>query len=67
MEEFCHLDKECKDVVAAAYDKLGLSMRGCNRIIKVARTIADLEGAEEIKHEHIAEAIMYRITEGGEK
>ena len=46
IEKFCRLNKECKGMIAAAYDRLGLSMRGCSRIIKVARTIADLEETE---------------------
>ena len=67
MEEYCALDKDCKGVISAAYDKLGLSMRGCSRIIKVARTIADIEESKTIRQEHIAEAVMYRISEEGVK
>ena len=63
IEKFCVLDDECNKVMAAAYDKLGLSMRACSRIVKIARTIADLEGEDRISSEHITEALMYRISE----
>lgn len=64
IEEFCPLDSGCREVMAAAYDKLGLSMRAFNRIVKVARTIADLGGSKDITREHITEALMYRIHDG---
>lgn len=60
IETYCHLDKECRDMLSSAYDKLGLSMRACSRVIKVARTIADLAGENHIGSEHITEALMYR-------
>ena len=59
-KEFCVLDKECVDILEKAFNKLNLSARAYNRILKVARTIADLEGCENIKKEHVLEAIQYR-------
>ena len=62
-KEFCALDDKCKAMLSAAFDKLGLSARAHNRILKVARTIADLEGAAGIAPKHISEAIMYRTLD----
>ena len=45
----------------ASYDRLGLSMRAYSKILRMARTIADLEESEEIRTEHVAEALMYRV------
>ncbi len=56
----CLLNKECTDLLEVAFKKLNLSARAYNRILKVARTIADLEGKENIEKAHIMEAIQYR-------
>lgn len=60
IEKYCKLDKSGKDLLENAFKKLGLSARAYSRILKVARTIADLDGCENIEINHIAEAIQYR-------
>lgn len=59
-EKFCVLSGEGSELLRSAYETLGLSARAHNRILKVARTIADLDGSADIGAEHIAEAIQYR-------
>lgn len=58
--EFCPLDQQSQTMLSRAMERLSLSARAHNRIIKVARTIADLEGSDQITSAHIAEAIGYR-------
>jgi magnesium chelatase family protein len=60
IKEFCDLSDECINILRTAVSTLNLSGRSYYRIIKLARTIADLEGAEEITKNHIAEALQYR-------
>ena len=60
MGKFCKLDSASKELLRKAFEKLGLSGRAYGRILKVARTIADLDESESIKQSHIAEAIQYR-------
>ena len=57
---YCKLNNESKVIIQKAFDKLGLSVRAYNKILKVARTIADLDCSENILTKHIAEAIQYR-------
>ena len=63
IEKYCPLDSRCRSLLEKLIDKAGFSARACSRIIKLARTIADLEGAESIMPEHIAEAAGYRILD----
>ncbi|XLQ20587.1 MAG: YifB family Mg chelatase-like AAA ATPase [Candidatus Moraniibacteriota bacterium] len=60
IKKYCYLDKESKDLLRNAAEKLDLSARAYYRMIKLARTIADLEGIDEITKNHIAEALQYR-------
>lgn len=60
MKEFCRLCPESKRLMEMAVDQLGLSARGFTRIIKAARTIADLDGSAAIRSSHVSEAIQYR-------
>lgn len=59
----CKLDEECAELMKAAFDTFGLTARSYDRILKVARTIADLDGCDQITADHIAEAIQYRTVE----
>jgi len=63
VREFCNISGEGKKVLRAAFDKLNLSARAHDRILKVARTIADMEGSEIIRSKHVAEAIQYRALD----
>jgi magnesium chelatase family protein len=56
----CRIDTESEQMLERAMTRLGLSARAYDRILKVSRTIADLEGAEEIGSVHVAEAVGYR-------
>lgn len=58
--KFCRLDKECKEILKNAFEKLGMSARAYSRILKVARTIADMDMSDNIRPVHLSEAIHYR-------
>jgi magnesium chelatase family protein len=60
LQRFCRLDERGRQLLQTAMQRLGLSARAYDRILKVARTIADLEGADAIAPHHLAEAIQYR-------
>jgi len=60
IKKFCEISEECAKLLKQAIDHFGLSARAYDRILKVARTIADLEGSGDIRPVHIAEAIQYR-------
>ena len=60
LQQYCNLDQRSREALHKAMRRLGLSARAYDRILKVARTIADLDGAADIQYEHLAEAINYR-------
>ena len=63
IRRYCPLDARCQDYLEKVMTRLGLSARACTRIIRLARTIADLEGAESIQVAHLAEAAGYRFLD----
>ncbi|MBR3805944.1 MAG: YifB family Mg chelatase-like AAA ATPase [Clostridia bacterium] len=63
LRKYCTPDKEGTELMREAFETLGLSARGHDRVLRVARTIADLDGLDQINAEHISEAIMYRTLD----
>ena len=67
MRKFCALDEVSAELMKQAFDAMGLTARSYDRILKVARTVADLDGSEHIQPQHIAEAIQYRAVNLGNR
>ncbi|MBO5772754.1 MAG: YifB family Mg chelatase-like AAA ATPase [Clostridia bacterium] len=67
IKEFCVLDAQSQTLLEQSFEKLGMTARGYNRVLKVARTIADLENAKDINVRHVAEALQFRCPEGKNK
>lgn len=65
IRKYCELDDECERLMEQAFTAMKLSARGYHRILRVARTIADMEGSERIESRHLAEALGYRTAVGG--
>ena len=65
IKEFCSADKEGKRMLKMAIEELGLSARAYDKVLKLSRTIADLDNEQNILAEHIAEAIQYRSLDRG--
>ena len=62
LETYCALTTDCEELMRAAYERLGMTARSYDRVLRVARTIADLALADAIAAEHLAEAIQYRAN-----
>ena len=60
LRELCRLEPRAVALLDRAYDELRLSARACDRVTKVAQTIADLEGSDSIKGDHVLESLSYR-------
>jgi len=65
IKKYCKIDETSSSLFEKAVDRLGLSVRAYKRILKIARTIADLEGVDNIQAEHVSEAIQYRSLDRG--
>jgi magnesium chelatase family protein len=63
IRKYCVLTPDCEKIMENAVTKLGFSARGYDRILKVARTIADLEGTEDLEPKHLSEAVQYRTLD----
>ncbi len=67
VKKYCKIDDDSAALLESAIDKLGLSARAYNRILKISRTIADLSKVADIESDHIAEAIQYRTLDRGQR
>ena len=60
LEAHCRVTDAAQAIIKKAFDSMNLSMRGYHKLLKISRTIADLEGSEQILPMHVQEALMYR-------
>ena len=67
MRKYCALDEASASLMKQAFEAMGLTARSYDRILRVARTVADLDGSEQIQPQHIAEAIQYRAVNLGNR
>ena len=63
LRRLCGLDKGARRALVDAHDRAGLTMRGHDRVMRVARTLADLDESEPVGRRHIAQAVAYRVQE----
>jgi magnesium chelatase family protein len=63
IRKYCVLTVECEKIMENAITKLGFSARGYDRILKVARTVADLDGVSDLAPKHLSEAVQYRTLD----
>lgn len=63
IEKYCPLSPDCRELLEKQIDRMGLSARACSRMIKIARTIADLAGLPDILPEHLIEAASFRFLD----
>jgi magnesium chelatase family protein len=65
LRQFCRLSRECQNLLKAAVHDMGLSARAHDKVLRLSRTIADLESSDAIEPPHISEAINYRMLDRG--